>query len=102
MAARSKTTGAQRNSEAAPALAAQRLVLRWTEKGGPLVKPPTRQGFGTMLLQRALPTEAGVSVAVEFNPDGLVLRDRGDAPTCRESRRRSVVMRDGGLAQQES
>jgi two-component sensor histidine kinase len=47
-------------------------VLRWTEKGGPPVKPPTRQGFGTRLLQRALPTEAGVSVAIEFNPDGLV------------------------------
>jgi two-component sensor histidine kinase len=70
--ARSKTTGAQRNLEAAPAPAAQRLVLRWIEKGGPPVKPPTRQGFGTKLLQRALPTEAGVSVTVEFNPDGLV------------------------------
>jgi two-component sensor histidine kinase len=70
--ARSKTTVAQRNSEAAPAPAAQRLLLRWTEKGGPPVKPPTRQGFGTRLLQRALPTETGLNVAIEFNPDGLV------------------------------
>jgi two-component sensor histidine kinase len=70
--AQSKTTEAQPNSESAPAPAAQRLVLRWTEKGGAPVKPPTRQGFGTRLLQRALPTETGVSVTVEFNPDGLV------------------------------
>jgi two-component sensor histidine kinase len=70
--ARSKATGAQVKSESAAATAAQRLVLRWAEKGGPPVKPPTRQGFGTRLLQRALPTESGVSVAVEFNPDGLV------------------------------
>jgi two-component sensor histidine kinase len=47
-------------------------VLRWTENGGPPVEPPTRQGFGTRLLQRALPTESGVSVTVEFNPEGLV------------------------------
>jgi two-component sensor histidine kinase len=70
--AQSKTTEAHPHSEPAPAPPAQRLVLRWTEKGGPPVKPPTRQGFGTRLLQHALPTESGVSVTVEFNPDGLV------------------------------
>src|SRR5215831_5444407 len=34
------------------ALAANgRLVLRWTEVGGPPVKPPTRRGFGTNVLE---------------------------------------------------
>ena len=28
-----------------------RLVLRWTETGGPPVKPPTRQGFGTRVME---------------------------------------------------
>ena len=27
-----------------------RLVLRWTEMGGPPVKPPTRRGFGTRVM----------------------------------------------------
>src|SRR5262249_46205443 len=29
-----------------------RLVLRWIESGGPPVKRPTRQGFGTHVIQR--------------------------------------------------
>jgi two-component sensor histidine kinase len=29
----------------------RRLVLRWTEVGGPPVKPPTRSGFGTNVME---------------------------------------------------
>ena len=29
-----------------------RLVLRWTESGGPPVKTPTRQGFGTVVVDQ--------------------------------------------------
>ena len=32
-----------------------RLSLRWQEKGGPLVEPPTRKGFGSALLESAIP-----------------------------------------------
>jgi PAS domain S-box-containing protein len=28
-----------------------RIILRWTEIGGPLVKPPRRQGFGTRVME---------------------------------------------------
>jgi two-component sensor histidine kinase len=28
-----------------------RLVLRWAEMGGPLVKPPTHEGFGTRVMK---------------------------------------------------
>jgi two-component sensor histidine kinase len=28
-----------------------RLVLRWTETGGPPVNPPTRRGFGTRVME---------------------------------------------------
>ena len=31
-----------------------RLVLRWTETGGPPVTPPTRQGFGTRVLENMI------------------------------------------------
>src|ERR1700730_2020077 len=29
-----------------------RLVLRWTEKGGPPVEPPTRRGFGARVIEK--------------------------------------------------
>jgi two-component sensor histidine kinase len=50
----------------------RRLVVRWTESGGPTVKPPTRQGFGTRLLQRGLSAEISGTVSVEYKPEGLV------------------------------
>jgi two-component sensor histidine kinase len=70
--AQTKITETQANSEPASAHTSPRLVLRWTERGGPSVKSPTRQGFGSRLLQRGLPAEIGVSVTVDFNRGGLV------------------------------
>ena len=36
-----------------------RLGLRWTEAGGPFVKPPTHRGFGTRIMEKmAAPTLA--------------------------------------------
>jgi two-component sensor histidine kinase len=31
-----------------------RLVLRWTETGGPPVEPPTRRGFGSRVMEGEL------------------------------------------------
>lgn len=47
-----------------------RLCLRWREQGGPLVAPPTRTGFGTRMLERALRGQGG-SAAIEFRPEGV-------------------------------
>src|SRR5262249_46854552 len=33
-----------------------RVVLRWTETGGPPVKPPKRQGFGTRVIETMVGT----------------------------------------------
>jgi two-component sensor histidine kinase len=44
------------------------LRLRWVEKGGPPVKPPTRRGFGLNLLESLA---LGGEVCVEFAPQGL-------------------------------
>ncbi len=45
------------------------LELRWQEKGGPAVTPPSRRGFGSRLLSTLIPYG---SVAQDFAPDGLV------------------------------
>jgi two-component sensor histidine kinase len=47
------------------------LRLTWTESGGPPVTPPSRKGFGTILIERSLPHELGGSVSLEFLPDGV-------------------------------
>lgn len=48
------------------------LDLSWTESGGPHVDPPTRRGFGTNLIERALAMETGGSTAIQYKPGGLV------------------------------
>jgi two-component sensor histidine kinase len=47
------------------------LVLRWTEKDGPVVRKPTHQGFGTRVIERMVGQLKGKA---DFNwrPDGLV------------------------------
>lgn len=51
-----------------------RLTLTWREQGGPPVKTPERQGFGSVLLQRALGRQLGGEVETNFAPDGLQVR----------------------------
>jgi PAS domain S-box-containing protein len=48
-----------------------RLRLRWTESGGPPVKPPSRSGFGSFVINRVLKAERG-DVRLEYKPEGLV------------------------------
>ncbi|HET6161082.1 MAG TPA: PAS domain S-box protein [Dongiaceae bacterium] len=50
---------------------AQRATLTWRERGGPLVVPPARKGFGSLLIERALQGSGGRS-ELEFNPNGLI------------------------------
>lgn len=51
-----------------------RLVLTWTEAGGPAVTPPTRRGFGSRLIERNLGGHLGGSARLEFAPAGLICR----------------------------
>jgi len=46
------------------------LGLDWNEAGGPPVRPPTRQGFGSRLIERALHGENGAA-EMHFEPEGL-------------------------------
>lgn len=57
-----------------------RLRVEWRERNGPPVTPPTRRGFGTMMLERALASELGGVVSLAFEPTGLVCRIDGRRP----------------------
>jgi two-component sensor histidine kinase len=48
-----------------------RLVLRWTEKGGPPVKPPTRTGFGTRAIERLIRSQLKGETSFDWNAAGL-------------------------------
>lgn len=48
-----------------------RLRISWSEQDGPSVREPTRRGFGTRLIEEALPYESGGSVELRFPQEGL-------------------------------
>lgn len=50
------------------------LVFEWRESGGPPVEAPTREGFGTRLLKRAIGASFQGDLAMEYAPEGLVCR----------------------------
>lgn len=49
------------------------LHLDWRESGGPAVAPPTRQGFGSRLLQRVLTTQVQANITTDYAPEGFHL-----------------------------
>jgi PAS domain S-box-containing protein len=60
------------------------LHFFWTEHGGPRVAQPSRQGFGSRLLQRVLTTQLQAQVHMDFQEEGLrfsmVMPMPGDPP----------------------
>lgn len=48
------------------------LTLRWTEQGGPPVKPPSRKGFGSRLIERGLAGDLGGEAKMDYRSTGLV------------------------------
>lgn len=47
------------------------LRILWAESGGPEVKMPSRRGFGSALIEEALPYELGGEAALDFPRAGL-------------------------------
>jgi PAS domain S-box-containing protein len=47
------------------------LEFAWTESGGPQVAPPTRQGFGTRLLDFVLPGQIQAKSRIDYRPEGI-------------------------------
>jgi PAS domain S-box-containing protein len=48
-----------------------RLVLRWTEAGGPPVMPPTRQGFGTRVMGGMIRGQLKGEMRFDWRAEGL-------------------------------
>lgn len=57
------------------------VEIEWREVGGPPVEPPTRKGFGSDLIERAIAYELGAQTAIAFPESGVVCRLR--IPTAR-------------------
>jgi two-component sensor histidine kinase len=47
------------------------LALQWQESGGPLVEPPTRKGFGSLLVLKTLEHELGGHAHTDFAREGV-------------------------------
>jgi two-component sensor histidine kinase len=48
-----------------------RLILRWVETGGPAVVPPTRQGFGTRVMNRMVRAQLKGRMLFDWRPEWL-------------------------------
>ena len=49
-----------------------RFRLRWEEKGGPAVSPPTQRGFGSRMIERVLSAELRGEVRIDWRLEGVV------------------------------
>ncbi|NEJ73989.1 HAMP domain-containing protein [Rhizobium phaseoli] len=49
-----------------------RVLLVWTETGGPAVTAPTKRGFGSVLIERAFSSKAQAQSRSDYRPEGLV------------------------------
>jgi two-component system, chemotaxis family, CheB/CheR fusion protein len=50
---------------------AAELAIRWSEHGGPPVRPPQRRGFGRLLVERVLVSDLHGRVDMDFAPAGF-------------------------------
>ena len=49
-----------------------RFRLRWEERGGPPVSPPTHRGFGSRMIERGLAAELRGEARIDWRPEGVV------------------------------
>ncbi len=49
------------------------LTCHWVESGGPLVSPPSKQGFGSIILTRVLAQQIGAKVSATYASTGFEL-----------------------------
>jgi two-component sensor histidine kinase len=51
-----------------------RVLLHWSETGGPTVKPPTRQGFGMQMLDALIRVQLRGDVRFDWRTEGLACK----------------------------
>lgn len=52
------------------------LIIDWREKDGPPVKPPTRRGFGSTIIEHSIPHDLNGEVSLDYRPEGFQARIR--------------------------
>lgn len=57
------------------------FVFTWKERGGPMVKIPEREGFGTLMIERVLSQQLHAKITLDYQLDGLFCEIR--APMAR-------------------
>jgi two-component sensor histidine kinase len=60
--------------------AGDRLILRWQEKDGPPVTPPSHKGFGSHVIERGLAHELQGEVRLDYPTSGVVCTINVPAP----------------------
>jgi PAS domain S-box-containing protein len=63
------------------------FTMSWSEREGPPVTPPARQGFGTMVIDSLVKESLGGEVQLDFAPAGLAWRVTCPAMNVLESQR---------------
>lgn len=53
-------------------IGAGRLLLRWSESGGPAVVKPTKSGFGTVAIERMFRGQLDGDIRFDWRPEGMV------------------------------
>ena len=77
------------------------IELSWSETGGPPVKPPTRLGFGSTLIERALAMETGGRAANHYLRTGVVCEVFLPSASVSQSDARAIVPLGGKPAMTE-
>ena len=63
------------------------LRLTWRESDGPSVCPPTRRGFGSRMIERALADELQGRAEIDYRPEGIVFMAEVRLPAMRRQAR---------------
>lgn len=50
------------------------VTITWQEQNGPIVRSPTRKGFGSVLLQRSVPFDLQGTSEIDYRPEGVAAR----------------------------
>lgn len=63
------------------------LELIWREAGGPSVKKPTRSGFGSRMIERAVAASVQGTAEIQYQPTGVLFTIRTDIENLEEASR---------------
>jgi two-component sensor histidine kinase len=57
----------------------ENVYIVWTERGGPVVKPPEGTGYGSKLLSRSVTGQLGGTLATDWSVEGVIVTLKLDA-----------------------